>query len=326
MSKCFSLFWILLLSTTLIKGQSDSVIKITPTLYEITGMGGNITAKITEKGVIVTDAGETYEHGIKLQKIIKGISAKPITHVILTHYHADHIAGLAAFPKGINIIAQTGVSEILINSEKQLLKDIENGKSKLEEINKELKTLKASDTKRRAQLDSSLKAENNSLAALKAKEIIYPTQLYDKELTLISGKDTMILSYPGNCHTNSDTWVYFKNDNIITLGDLLFTNSMPYIDNNADANTLNWANFLIALSEKNYPTFISGHGKIAKSEDLKRFASYLLDLRKAIGEEIKKGTTLEQAIKTVNLVAYQDFGFQFFKEQNIEAVYKELSK
>jgi glyoxylase-like metal-dependent hydrolase (beta-lactamase superfamily II) len=315
----------LLIFTTLVKGQSDSVIKINPTLYEVTGLGGNITVKVTEKGIVVIDAAETLDKGLRLQKIIAGISNKPVTHLILTHYHYDHTDGMATFPKGIIILAQAGLSEIFKNNEKLLLKSIEDGKSKIDGLNKELKALKASDSKR-AKIDSALQAENKSLAALKAKKVIYPTQVYDKELSLILGKDTMILSYSGPGHTNSDTWVLFKNDNAITLGDLLFTNSMPYIDDNVGANTLNWANFLNSLSEKNYSVFISGHGKLAKSEDLKRFASYLLDLRKAVGEEIKKGTSLEEAKKTVNLAAYQDFGFQFFKEQNIEAVYKELSK
>jgi glyoxylase-like metal-dependent hydrolase (beta-lactamase superfamily II) len=74
-------------------------------VYVAEGGGGNTGIIVGDKGVIVIDAKTTPASGMQVVDEVKKLTAKPITTVILTHSDADHVNGLAAFPKGLTIIA-----------------------------------------------------------------------------------------------------------------------------------------------------------------------------------------------------------------------------
>jgi glyoxylase-like metal-dependent hydrolase (beta-lactamase superfamily II) len=74
-------------------------------VYWVEGGGGNSGVIVGDAGVIVIDAKTTAAGGQELLDDIAKITPKPVTAVIETHSDGDHINGLAAFPKGIAIIA-----------------------------------------------------------------------------------------------------------------------------------------------------------------------------------------------------------------------------
>lgn len=62
-----------------------------------------------DDGLIVVDAPPTngqYFLGENIPKAIGEISDKPVTHVIYSHHHRDHIGAAAVFPGDVTIIAQ----------------------------------------------------------------------------------------------------------------------------------------------------------------------------------------------------------------------------
>ena len=302
----------------------DSLIQLTPTIYEITGLGGNVAFKITNQCVVVVDAGVSYEAGMKIKDIIAKTTDKPIKYVILTHYHFDHTHGLAAFGNGATIISHSNTLVNLKNDVKKMDEDIQvTIPQKLIRLNHELTEFK-DDAIHKIAIDSAINAETTKLEELKKIKIVYPTQIYDKQWSVILGSDSIQVSYPGNGHTNGDSWVMFKNDKVIHFGDMLFTNCFPYIDALGDSK--NWANQLNSVPTDDKYIYIPGHGKIAKSVDIKRFANYLIDLNKAVAGMISQGKNLEEIRKTLSMPAYSDFGFQFLREQNIEAVYNEQTR
>lgn len=69
------------------------------------GAGGNSGIIIGDNGVIVIDAKTTPDSAKELLADIAKITPKPVNTVILTHSDGDHVNGIAAFPKGITVIA-----------------------------------------------------------------------------------------------------------------------------------------------------------------------------------------------------------------------------
>jgi len=69
------------------------------------GVGGNTGIIIGRNGVIIIDAKTTPDSAKEMLSAVAKLTDKPVTHVILTHSDADHVNGLAAFPKGLTIIA-----------------------------------------------------------------------------------------------------------------------------------------------------------------------------------------------------------------------------
>jgi glyoxylase-like metal-dependent hydrolase (beta-lactamase superfamily II) len=79
--------------------------QLTPNVFWIEGGGGNSGVIVGEKSVIVIDCKTTAAGGRELLEDIAKITPKPVSTVIETHSDGDHINGVAAFPKGIAIIA-----------------------------------------------------------------------------------------------------------------------------------------------------------------------------------------------------------------------------
>jgi glyoxylase-like metal-dependent hydrolase (beta-lactamase superfamily II) len=63
---------------------------------------------LTAEGIVAIDAASTPEHAAAALRDLREITRLPITHVILTHAHFDHIGGLGAPlpPTGATMIAQ----------------------------------------------------------------------------------------------------------------------------------------------------------------------------------------------------------------------------
>src|SRR6195256_5579109 len=66
--------------------------------------GGNTAVFITAAGVVVVDA-KNPGWGTPILNKIKELTPKPVTTLINTHSHADHVSGNVEFPATVDIIA-----------------------------------------------------------------------------------------------------------------------------------------------------------------------------------------------------------------------------
>ncbi len=73
-------------------------------LYWVTDGAYNTMFLVTDEGVVAVDAPPTI--GKNYLKAISEVTDKPITHVIYSHAHIDHIGAAGMFPKNAVIIAQ----------------------------------------------------------------------------------------------------------------------------------------------------------------------------------------------------------------------------
>jgi len=76
------------------------------------GFTANAGFVVTTQGVVVFDALGTPSLGVAMLREIRKVTDKPVTHVVASHYHADHIYGLQAFKEmtDAKVIAQEGAS------------------------------------------------------------------------------------------------------------------------------------------------------------------------------------------------------------------------
>jgi cyclase len=73
-----------------------SVVKVQDDLYVIhnEAVPGNVTALITDEGVILVDDKFEIDHD-NVMRMLKTVTNQPVRYVINTHYHADHSGGNA---------------------------------------------------------------------------------------------------------------------------------------------------------------------------------------------------------------------------------------
>ena len=79
--------------------------KVKDNLWVLKGGGGNTAVFATGNGVVVVDA-KNPGWGKPILDKIKELTPKPITTLINTHTHGDHVSGNVDFPATVDIVVQ----------------------------------------------------------------------------------------------------------------------------------------------------------------------------------------------------------------------------
>ena len=92
--------------------QELGIEKVKDNLYMITGNGGNTAAYIHGKGVVLVDT-KLSNNGQKILDKVKSVTDKPITHIINTHTHGDHVGSNEFFPASVEVVAHANTSDYM---------------------------------------------------------------------------------------------------------------------------------------------------------------------------------------------------------------------
>src|ERR1700674_3880106 len=90
------------------QAQAPKVIEVTKlkdNLFMLKGGGGNTAVFIGASGVTVVDA-KNPGWGQPILDKIKELTPKPVTLLINTHTHGDHVSGNVEFPATVDIVVQ----------------------------------------------------------------------------------------------------------------------------------------------------------------------------------------------------------------------------
>src|SRR5438876_7751779 len=91
------------------RGQAQArvvdVDKLRDNLYVLRGGGGNTAIFIAANGVVVVDT-KNPGWGQPILEKIKTLTDKPVTTIINTHTHGDHVSGNVEFPPTVDVIVQ----------------------------------------------------------------------------------------------------------------------------------------------------------------------------------------------------------------------------
>src|SRR5206468_5970952 len=74
-------------------------------LYMLKGGGGNTAVFVGSSGVVVVDT-KLPGWGQPILDKIKEITDKPVTTIINTHTHGDHVSGNVEFPATVDVVVQ----------------------------------------------------------------------------------------------------------------------------------------------------------------------------------------------------------------------------
>jgi len=91
-------------------GGVEPIVKVATNLYVIPGAGGNTAVFVTNQGVVLVDT-KLANNGQAILDQVKTVTDKPVTTIISTHSHADHVGSNGFFPADVQVVAHERTDE-----------------------------------------------------------------------------------------------------------------------------------------------------------------------------------------------------------------------
>jgi glyoxylase-like metal-dependent hydrolase (beta-lactamase superfamily II) len=271
--------------------------KLKDNLYVLKGGGGNSAVFITSNGVVVVDA-KNPGWGQPILDKIKTLTDKPVTTLINTHTHGDHVSGNVEFPATVDIIVQE-------NTAANMKKMIPNST--------------AADQKVPAK---TIFDEHNGQGL--------PKRTFKDKMTLFKGADEVDLYYFGRGHTNGDAWVAFPALRVVHAADIFSGKNIPLLDANNGGSAAEIANSLEKGLNgiKNIDTIITGHSTQMTPADLKEYIQFNRDFLNDVRTAMKAGKTVDEVAASWKIPAkYAGYAAPDAGrlKNNVALAYKELA-
>ena len=234
----------------------------------------NAAFVVTQDGVVVIDALGSPALAMRLLEEIRKHTAKPVTHVLVTHYHADHIYGLQTFKDaGATVIAHAAGREYL-NSDTAALR------------------LQASRTELAPWIDASTR-------------LVPADEWITGPVERTIGGVRFLLRPIGPAHTPEDLAIFLPDEKVLFAGDLVFRQRIPFV---GQANSGQWIKSLDTLLGFDAAVVVPGHGPVSHEAraDMELTRNYLAYLRQHMGKAARDMTPFGEAYEATDWGAYEN--------------------
>jgi len=243
--------------------QQDEMVveveRLADNLFVLRGGGGNSAAFVTSDGVVLVDT-KVPGWGQPLIDKIAELTPNPVTTIINTHTHFDHVSGNVEFPATVDIVAH------------------ENTQRLMREWNEITGFGIAGED---------VFGANNGMGIA--------TRTFSDRMTLGNGTDQVDLYYFGRGHTGGDVWVVFPSLRVMHAGDMFPDKQVPVLDANNGGSGVDFSETLMKsyATLTDIDTIITGHSTQMTRDDLREFARFMRDFVAAIREAKESGQSVD---------------------------------
>jgi glyoxylase-like metal-dependent hydrolase (beta-lactamase superfamily II) len=251
------------------QGQDFSQVQIKTTdlgnrTYMLEGQGGNMVVACGNDAVIQVDTEFAPLHDKIKTAIDQACGDKPIKYIVNTHFHGDHTGGNAEF---------ASKDKVTVVAHRNLALRLEHG---------------------------STNGLTGNRTQPVAKEAI-PAQTYNSEagpVLTIAGRTAQV-GHPQSAHTDTDSWVFFPDANVLATGDIVSLGpryvTIDYANGGSLNGIINTVNNYLAMTN-GQTKYVPGHGSLATRADIVRYRDMLTSVRYLVRAEIQAGKTEDQAV------------------------------
>ena len=237
--------------------------KLKDNLFVMKGGGGNSSVFVTGTGVVVVDT-KNPGWGQPLLDAIKKVTNRPVTMIVNTHTHGDHVSGNVEFPAEVDIVTHVNTAANM--------KEMRPNSSAAPNPN-----------------PPNIFRDNNGKGLAK--------RTFTDRMTIGRGADQIDLYYFGRAHTNGDAMVFFPTHRVVHIADAFPGNELPIMDSNNGGTGVGYADTLtkaLAFTEKNADAIVNGHSNTTSTNaDLKNYIQFIRGYVRDVQAAKKAGKTVD---------------------------------
>ncbi|GBG39023.1 MBL fold metallo-hydrolase [Mycobacterium montefiorense] len=225
--------------------------RLTPSVYRCRLPFCDVTIGLVRghTRALLVDTGSTLTEAAAIDEDVRQLTGGPVTHIVLTHKHFDHVLGSSLFAEA-DVYCAPEVVDYLSSAHDQIRADALSCGADAAEIDR-------------------------AIAALRPPQC----GVYDAIIDL--GDRVVRITHPGRGHTTSDLIVIAPGPDdhddrvVIFTGDLVEESADPAID--ADSDVAAWPATLdrVRAIGGRAAIYVPGHGKIVDAEFIRRQRAWL---------------------------------------------------
>jgi len=258
---------------------------------------GTSAVLVTDGGVVLVDT-KLPGWGAPLLETIRSITDRPLTAIVNTHTHMDHVGGNPELSDrdnpGVEIIAHEITAELM-----REMRPVSGGPRQPDVFR-----------------------EGRGL----------PTRTFRDRLSLGSGPGRVELRYFGRAHTGGDTWVFFPELSAVHCGDLFAHKAVPPLDLNNGASGLEYPRTIASAlpAVAGMQTVITGHyHRVLELTDLETYGVFVRSFVEAVQAAKRAHGTIEGFVESWRIPdrfldeGYVDFSHLRSIRADVEAIWNE---
>ncbi len=250
--------------------KENATVKIGPHSYVIPDgnvvLVPNVGIVVGSKATLVVDTGMGPRNGAAVMREVEKVSRNRDLYLVTTHFHAEHVAGISAFPAQAKYVISRVQQQDLDELGADLTKRFATGNPVIGEL-----------------------LQN---APVRKADI-----LFDREYTIdLGGVDVRLMAL-GSTHTRGDTMAFVEQDKVLYAGDVVMPHTPVAFSQTASAKT--WEDVLAQLSPLGAKVVVPAHGDYGSGAMIAEQREAFAMLRKRVRELKAANTPVEEAVTVI---------------------------
>ena len=262
--------------------KKTSFTEIGPGLYAFTAEGDpNTGVIIGDDSEMVVEAQATPRLARKVIECIRQVTDKPISHLVLTHYHAVRVLGASAY----------GAREIIMSDAARGMVEERGAEDWASEFGRFPRLFQGHE---------------------EIPGLTYPTTTFSDSMTVYLGKRRVEIMHLGRAHTAGDAVVWVPDSEVMFTGDIVEYHSACYC---GDGYFADWGGTLQAIADFDPVAIAPGRGDALLGREmvaraLEATADFVDSTYRPVARVVARGGSLKEAWDAVRAACdpkFKDF-------------------
>jgi len=249
----------------------------------------------------------------ELRSIAEELTRRPVTIVVNSHFHNDHIRGNQEFTPFATIISSTYTRDQIARIEpEQQQWEKHHAPALLKATRKIYNAASGID---REELTLWIGYYEGMMESIDNLTMTLPDIVFNDSLWILGSKRNVKLVEYKNCHTASDVALIIPSDQIAFLGDILFVQRHPWI---ADGELVSWQASLKQLyNDQSITKYVPGHGSVCDKKGLESLQDYFATIQQ-LATTALADSSQARLLSQPMPKQYQGWYFSRFYQSNVK--------